>query len=887
MAKQLTPMMDQYLEVKAQNPGCLLFFRLGDFYEMFFDDAVTTARELELTLTSRACGQDEKAPMCGVPYHAAETYIQRLVQKGYKVAICEQMEDPKLAKGLVKREITRIVTPGTTMNAEGAEQENHYILSVTRTEDQIGMAVADVTTGEFLVTELADEERFMDEIAKFRPQEILINEETAGVQGIDLSRIRQLYSPYINEYESYHYQFDRCQRQIMDHFHVLNLEGLGLHEMPLAVTAAGALLEYLLDTQKRDLTHISRIDIYSVQQYMMLDSSTRRNLELTETMRDKNRRGSLLWVLDHTATAMGGRTLRHWIEQPLIQEEQINERLDCVGVIASDPMISEELKEALNGIYDMERLMGRVCYGSAGARDLIALRNSLAELPGIKLILSDLQAGYFQKLSQEMDTLDDLHALLEESIYEEPPITLREGHLIKEGYNETVDKLRSASTEGKSWLMELEQEEKEATGIKNLRVGFNRVFGYYIEVSKGNIPLVPDRYIRKQTLANGERYITEKLKQIEDTLLGAQDRVVELEYQLFTEIRQKVAGELIRIQKTAEQVAHIDALRSLGEAAFRNNYVRPVVKKSVAEDGKKGILKINEGRHPVVEKMLGEDPFIANDTYLDLNDDRMAIITGPNMAGKSTYMRQVAVIQLMAQVGSFVPAASAELSIVDRIFTRVGASDDLAGGQSTFMVEMSEVSNILRHATEKSLLILDEIGRGTSTFDGLSIAWAVAEYISDKHVIGAKTLFATHYHELTQIEGQLSGVKNYCVTIKENGDDVIFLRKILRGSGDQSYGIEVARLAGLPKEVVNRAHEILDELLDQDIAKRAGKIKAKPRSAKEEAKKPMTDQMTLFSWTEGPDQEVSRKIRELKIEEMTPMMAMNVLYELKQQLERS
>lgn len=878
MSNKLTPMMDQYLEVKKQNPGCLLFFRLGDFYEMFFEDAVTASRELEITLTGRSCGQDEKAPMCGVPYHSAESYIQRLIQKGYKVAICEQMEDPKLAKGIVKREITRIVTPGTNMNAEAIEQDrNNYILSVNRVEDVIGVAVADISTGEFLVTEFKEEEKFMDEMAKFRPSELLVNEDLRNMQSFDFDRLARLYSIYINSYESYHYQWERCRDTILQHFKVLSLEGLGLGEMPLATTAAGALLEYLVETQKRDLTHISRIDTYSVQQYMMLDAATRRNLELTETMRDKSRRGSLLWILDYTKTAMGGRLLRKWLEQPLVVQEQIEERQIAVENLVEDPMLSEELKESLNGIYDMERLMGKISYGSAGARDLIALKNSLACLPAIRTLLEDLSAPYFTALASEMDTLEDLHELLETSIYEEPPITIREGHLIKEGYNETVDTLRRASVDGQTWLMELEAKEKELTGIKNLRVGYNRVFGYYIEVSKSNIPLVPDRYIRKQTLSTGERYITEELKKIEDTLLGAQDKVVELEYQLFVEIRQKMADQMVRIQKTADQVAAVDVLRSLAEAAFRNQYVKPKMLQ-----GKKGILSIREGRHPVVEKMLGEEPFIANDTYLDNKDDRIAIITGPNMAGKSTYMRQVAVIQLMAQIGSFVPAAAAELSIVDRIFTRVGASDDLARGQSTFMVEMSEVSNILRHATSKSLLILDEIGRGTSTFDGLSIAWAVVEYISDKKIIGAKTLFATHYHELTQLEGQLAGVKNYCVAIKENGEDVIFLRKIYRGSGDQSYGIEVAKLAGLPEWVVTRSREILGDLLDKDIAKRASQIKAKSHVKKEETVE--LTQLSLFGENDK-NQEVLEELRNLKVMEMTPMEAMNVLYKLQQQIQ--
>ena len=878
MSRKLTPMMDQYLEVKKQNPGCLLFFRLGDFYEMFFEDAITASRELEITLTGRSCGQDEKAPMCGVPYHSAENYIQRLIQKGYKVAICEQMEDPKMAKGIVKREISRIVTPGTNMNAEAMEQnKNNYIMSVNRVEDMIGVAIADVTTGEFLVTEFKEEEKFMDEVAKYSPSELLVNEDLKNMQSLDFDRITRLHAVYINSYESYHYQYERCRDTILHHFGVLSLDGLGLSEMILAVSAAGALLEYLMDTQKRDLNHITRIDTYSVQQFMMLDAATRRNLELTETMRDKSRKGSLLWILDYTKTAMGGRLLRKWLEQPLVSLEQIEERQEAVADLKEDPMLCEELKETLDGIYDMERLLGRISYGSAGARDLISLKNSLSALPGIQMLIENLNAPYYKKMAGSFDTLEDLYQLLEESIYEEPPITVREGNLIKAGYNETVDRLRSASTEGKTWLMELEAKEKEATGIKNLRVGYNRVFGYYIEVSKGNVPLVPDRYIRKQTLSTGERYITEELKKIEDTLLGAQDKVVELEYQLFVEIRDRIAAQIVRIQKTADQVAALDVLRSMAEAAFRNQYVRPRMLCS-----KKGILNIKDGRHPVVEKMLGEEPFIANDTYLDTKDDRIAIITGPNMAGKSTYMRQVAVIQLMAQIGSFVPAAEAELSIVDRIFTRVGASDDLARGQSTFMVEMSEVSNILRHATSQSLLILDEIGRGTSTFDGLSIAWAVVEYISDKKIIGAKTLFATHYHELTELEGQLPGVKNYCVAIKENGEDVVFLRRIYRGSGDQSYGIEVAKLAGLPDWVVNRSREILSELLDRDIAKRAGNIKAKSH-VKKVKEEPNVAQLSLFGGGSEEKDAIIDTIKGLKIMEMNPMEAMNALYALYQQ----
>ena len=867
---KLTPMMEQYLEVKKQNPGCLLFFRLGDFYEMFFDDALTASKELEITLTGRSCGQEERAPMCGVPYHAAETYIQRLIQKGYKVAICEQMEDPKLAKGIVKREITRIVTPGTNMNAESLEEnKNNYICSVNRVEDVMGLAVADVTTGEFLVTELTEEEKFWDELAKYRPTELLVSEDLKNMESLDFDRIAKTYSVFVNPYPNYHYQYQRCKDRILQHFKVLSLEGLGLQEMPLGATAAGALLDYLLETQKRDLGHISKLTTYSLQQYMMLDATTRRNLELTQTLRDKGRKGSLLWVLDYTSTAMGGRLLRKWLEQPLVDKAAIEDRLDAVECFVSDPMVSEELREMLSGIYDMERLMGKISYGTANARDMLALKNSLAGLTGVKALLRALEVPHFQAMEKTFDDLADVCQLLERGIHEEPPITIREGQIIKEGYDPQVDKLRLASVDGKTWLAKLEAKEREATGIKNLRVGYNRVFGYYIEVSKGNIPLVPDRFVRKQTLTNGERYITQELKEIEDTLLGAQDKVVELEYQLFCEIRDRVNAQMTRIQKTADDIAQMDVLRSLGEAAYRNQYCKPEILHN-----KKGVLEIHQGRHPVVEKMLPDEAFIPNDTYLDTKDDRIAIITGPNMAGKSTYMRQVAIIQLMAQIGSFVPASSASISIADRIFTRVGASDDLAGGQSTFMVEMSEVSNILRHATSASLLILDEIGRGTSTFDGLSIAWAVAEYISDKKIIGAKTLFATHYHELTELEGQLSGVKNYCVAIKESGEDIIFLRKIQRGSGDQSYGIEVAKLAGLPGWVVKRAQEILEELLQKDVAKKASNIKA----TKQVEEDPL--QISLFGSGDSEKEALLEELKGLSVMEMTPLQAMQTLYDL-------
>ena len=865
-------MMEQYLKVKEENPGCLVMFRLGDFYELFFEDAVEASRELELTLTGRDCGQEERAPMCGVPYHAIEGYLQKLVAKGYKVAICEQMEDPKLAQGLVKREVTRIVTPGTNINSDSVEEKrNNYIMSVNRTCDRMGIAVCDITTGEFAVTEFEEEEKFWDEVAKYRPAEMIVNEENMG--SLDQERLKKAYQVFVNPYGAHHFRLERCEEVLRRHFRVHSLEGLGMTEMPLSVTAAGALMDYLTETQKRDLTHITHISTYSLAQYMMLDSATRRNLELTQTLRDKSRQGSLLWVIDYTKTAMGGRLLRKWIEQPLIDRAQIQRRLDAVECFVSDMILSEELKETLSRIYDIERLMGRISYGSAGARDLLALKQSIGALPDIRAILKVLHAPYFEEMARNFDDLSDLYQLLDQAVYEEPPVTLREGRLIKEGYSAEVDRLRRADVDGKSWLAKIEAREREATGIRTLKVGFNRVFGYYLEVSKSFVNQVPDTYIRKQTLANGERYITEELKNLEDTILGAKEKLVTLEYELFTQIRQQLAGEMVRIQRSAAMIAELDALRSLGEAAVTNHYVKPVI-----TTDKKGALEIVKGRHPVVERMMSQEAFIPNDTYLDNKEDRIAIITGPNMAGKSTYMRQVAVICLLAQIGSFVPAQAAKLAVVDRIFTRVGASDDLAGGQSTFMVEMAEVSNILRHATSASLLILDEFGRGTSTYDGLSIAWAVVEYISDKKTIGAKTLFATHYHELTELEGQLDGVHNYCVAIKESGEDIVFLRKIQKGCGDRSYGIEVAKLAGLPSWVVRRSQEILKELLQNNVnANSQAAIRARSEVVDS------AFQMSLFGKDDPKQEELLDKLKNLKVLEMTPMQALQVLYELSQE----
>lgn len=869
---KLTPMMEQYKATKDLNPDCLLFYRVGDFFEMYFEDAVVASRELDLTLTGRSAGDDGRIAMCGMPYHAVESYIQRLVQKGYKVAVCDQVEDPKLAKGLVKREITRIVTPGTTMNADAApDGRNNYIVSVNRVEDCIGLAVADITTGEFRVTEFSEESKLFDELAKLEPSEMLVNEDIASMQSLNLEAISEFYPVYINRYPAIHYQYDRAKDLILRHFGMLTLDGLGLDKMDLAVTAAGSLLEYLTDTQRRDLTHIRQLKTYSVADYMVLDAATRRNLELTETIREKERRGSLLWVLDYTGTAMGGRMLRHFIEQPLISAADIRRRLDAVECFVNDPMLAAEMKETLNGIYDLERLMGRVSYGTANARDLLALKSSLALLPPIKQLLQNVSAPLLREIEAEFDPLDDLWQLLEDSIADEPPFTLREGGLIKKGYHEQVDLYRSAATDGKTWLAQLEAREKEQTGIKNLKVGYNRVFGYYIEVSKGSLEQVPDRYIRRQTLTTGERYITEELKAMEDTLLGAKEKDETLEYDVFCEIRDQVSAQIARVQKTANDVAVVDAIYSLGEAAVRGGYIKP----QVTEPG--GPITIKAGRHPVVEKMLPEGKFIANDTEMNNGDRRVAIITGPNMAGKSTYMRQVAILTLMAQAGSFIPAESASISVTDRIFTRVGASDDLAGGRSTFMMEMSEVSNILRHATSKSLLILDEIGRGTSTYDGLSIAWAVAEYIADKKTVGAKTLFATHYHELTELEGQIPGVRNYCVAVKESGEDILFLHKIREGKGNQSYGIEVAKLAGLPRWVLTRAKEILDELNERGLSQQAAKIAAKTKVEPE--------QIDLFAQIERtPD--VVKQLLNLDINTMTPMEAMQTLYSLQKQAKK-
>ena len=769
---EYTPMMQHYLKTHEEYKDCILFYRLGDFYEMFFDDAKVVSKELELTLTGKSCGAEERAPMCGIPYHAAEIYLTRLVKKGYKVAICEQVEDPKLAKGMVKREVTRVVTPGTTLNAQALDEtKNNYIMCIAYIGDHYGISSADITTGDYYVTEVDSERKLLDEVNKYQPTEIICN-EAFYISGIDIDDMKNRMGIVIYSLDAWYFSDETAQMTLKDHFKVRDLEGLGLADYDSGVVAAGALLKYLYETQKTTLSNLVAIHPYTTGKFMIIDSSTRRNLELVETLREKQKRGSLLWVLDKTRTAMGARTLRSFVEQPLIERTEIEERYDAIDEFNTNAITREEIREYLNPVYDLERLITRVTYQTANPRDLIAFRNSIHMLPPIKTLMSDFQSPLLKRLYEQLDTLDELYELIERSITEEPPLTLHDGGILKEGYNEEVDRLRKAKTDGKSWLADLEAKEREKTGIKNLKIKYNKVFGYYLEVTNSFKDMVPDYFTRKQTLANAERFITPELKELEDVILGAEDKLIVLEYELFREVRQKVADEVVRIQKTAKAVAQIDVFASLATVAEQNNYCRPKL-------NEKGLIDIKDGRHPVVERMIQNEMFVANDTYLDNGSNRVSIITGPNMAGKSTYMRQSALIVLMAQIGSFVPAKSAKIGIVDRIFTRVGASDDLASGQSTFMVEMSEVANILRNATSNSLLILDEIGRGTSTFDGLSIAWAVVEHISNPRLLGAKTLFATHYHELTELEGKLNSVNNYCIAVKEKGDDIVFLRKIV------------------------------------------------------------------------------------------------------------
>jgi len=846
---------------------------------MFFDDAITASRELEITLTGKECGLDERAPMCGVPYHSVDTYLNRLVQKGYKVAIAEQMEDAKQAKGLVKREVIRVVTPGTILSTLALDEtKNNYLMCIVYSDSVFGLSVADITTGDYFVTEVTSKRGLLDELNKFVPSEIICNESFL-MSGIDIKELTNRLGISFSSLDNRYFNEEICKKQLKEHFQAATLEGLGLGEYENGILAAGGLLEYLYETQKTSLAHLTAIIPYSTAQYMVIDTSTRRNLELTETLREKNKRGSLLWVLDKTKTAMGARLLRKYIEQPLIDQEIILKRQQAVEELNLSYISREEIGEYLNPIYDLERLIGRISYKSANPRDLIAFKNSLRMLPHIKNIMKEFKSPLLQELREALDPLADVYSLIDDSIVEEPPLTIHEGGMIKEGFHEEADKLRHAKTEGKSWLADLEAAEREKTGIKALKIKYNKVFGYYLEVTNSFKNMVPDHYIRRQTLANAERYTTPELKELEEIILGAEDKLFALEYELFCQIRDKIADEVIRIQMTAKTIAQIDVLTSLSIVASQNDFVKPKI-------NEKGIINIKNGRHPVVEKMLEGDLFIANDVYLDNGRNQISIITGPNMAGKSTYMRQVALIVLMAQIGSFVPATEADIGICDRIFTRVGASDDLASGQSTFMVEMTEVANILRNATKNSLIVLDEIGRGTSTFDGLSIAWAVVEHISNSKLLGAKTLFATHYHELTELEGTIKGVNNYCIAVKEKGDQIVFLRKIVKGGADKSYGIQVAKLAGVPESVIVRAKELVEELSDADITAKAKEIAQSNPTVQKKSISKLNEvdlkQMSLFDTVKEDD--IINELTSLELSGLTPIDALNTLYRLQNKL---
>ncbi|MDY5023402.1 MAG: DNA mismatch repair protein MutS [Blautia sp.] len=871
----LSPMMQEYIKKKEEYKDCILFYRLGDFYEMFFEDALTVTKELEITLTGKDCGLEERAPMCGVPYHAAETYINRLIEKGYKVAICEQVEDPKKARGLVKREVVRVVTPGTTIDTMSLDEtKNNYLMSIVSMEDHFGCAIADITTGDCFLTEVDKPQKLLDEINKFTPAEIICNDSFL-VSGVDTADLKERLGICVFTLDSWYFDDDSCKRMLKDHFHVNSLDGLGISDYDSGIIAAGALFLYLRETQKTALSHMASIRPYAADKFMLIDSSSRRNLELVETLREKQKRGSLLWVLDKTKTAMGARTLRSFVEQPLIEAKEIERRLEALEELNKNPMLRDEIREYLQPVYDLERLSSRISYQTANPRDLVAFASSLEMLPHIKQILNEFHSPILAEINKDMDSLEEIADMVRRAIVEDPPIAQKDGGIIREGFNEDVDKYRRSRTDGKKWLSELEAREREKTGIKSLKIKYNRVFGYSLEVTNTFKNLVPDTYIRKQTLSNAERYITQELKELEDLILGAEDKLYALEYELFCQVRDTIGAEVIRIQRTAKAVAALDVFASLALVAQRNNYVRPKINEN-------GVIDIKEGRHPVVEQMIEHDMFIANDTYLDNQKKRISVITGPNMAGKSTYMRQTALIVLMAQIGSFVPAKKANIGIVDRIFTRVGASDDLASGQSTFMVEMTEVANILRNATAKSLLILDEIGRGTSTFDGLSIAWAVIEHISNTKLCGAKTLFATHYHELTELEGKIAGVNNYCIAVKEKGDDIVFLRKIVKGGADKSYGIQVAKLAGVPDSVIQRAKELVEELSDADITAAVKDLTAPKKKNKVVYDQLDMAQISLFDTVK--DDDIIEEIRGLDISGLTPLEALNILSNLQNKI---
>ena len=869
---EFSPMMQRYLETKKEYEDCILFYRLGDFYEMFFDDAITASRELELTLTGKDCGQEERAPMCGIPHHAAEIYVSRLIAKGYKVAICEQLEDPKKAKGIVKRGVIRVVTPGTLVDSNMLEErKNNYIMSIFKTGIYFGISVCDISTGEFYSAEIKDQNNFptlLDEIARYTPSELVVNSMMANCEE-EMAKIKERFENiYVTKFND---KFFKTELNNIDlRFNIVDNDGKkqeNIKEKTLIVASINALIEYIEETQKTSLDHINKITIYNLSKYMALDINARRNLELTEKMRDKSKKGTLLWVLDKTSTSMGGRLLRRWLNDPLIDVKEINKRLNAVKELKDYLMLRGEIIENLKKVYDIERLAGKMAYGNANARDMVTLKNSLMKLPEVKQILTNCKSELLKELYENLDELQDIYQLIETAIVDDPPMTIKDGGIIKLGYDEEIDKLKTAQTEGKNWLIALEAEEKEKTGIKNLKIGFNKVFGYFIEVTKSNLDQVPERYIRKQTLTNAERYITEELKNLENQILGAEEKVVNLEYDAFVQIRELIAKNVVRLQKTSEVVSSLDVISSFAQVAEDMNYCMPEV-------NSEGRIDIKGGRHPVIEKIQGAGSFVENDTYLDKEENRLAIITGPNMAGKSTYMRQVALITLMAQVGSFVPATSANIGVVDKIFTRVGASDDLSMGQSTFMVEMMEVANILNEATSNSLVILDEIGRGTSTYDGLSIAWAVAEYIADKEKCGAKTLFATHYHELTELENKLEGIKNYSIAVKEKGEDIIFLRKIVEGGTDESYGIHVARLAGVPKIVTKKANEILRSLERKNIL--TGKKEEK------QDKKQVEGQFDMYNYKLA---EIAHEIDKINLNELTPIDALNTLVRIKEKMQ--
>ena len=860
---EYTPMMQEYLKTKAEYEDCILFYRLGDFYEMFFEDAKEASRVLELTLTGKSCGAEEKAPMCGVPFHSADTYINRLVARGYKVAICEQVEDPKEAKGLVKREVIRVVTPGTNIDQLALDEgSNNYIMSLIYNKGIFGIASCDVSTADFFLTEVDSTRKLIDELYRFNPAEIIYN-KSLYESGIDITDVAEKLTCSLTQLDESYFDDALTTREILTHYKAHSLEGLGLIDFSVGKTSAGALLIYLKETQKSELSHLTHITPYTDGKFMLIDSSTRRNLELTETMRDKQKRGSLLWVLDKTKTAMGARQLKSFIEQPLLSVDEIIKRQDAIEEINGALIDREELREYLTSVYDLERLITKITYQSANPRDLIAFKQSIGMLSPIKSLLNGFHCHLFNELNNNIDDLKDLYTLIDAAIIDEPPISSRDGDIIKSTYNDEVARLRSAKVDGKKWLADLVEKEKEKTGISNLKVKFNKVFGFYLEVTNSYKDMVPDYYIRKQTLVNAERYYTPELKELEDSILGAEDRLNTIEYEFFKTVRDTIAAEVDRIQISAKAIAVLDAIISMAVVSEKNHYIKPII-------NNRGVIDIKDGRHPVVEQMINADQFISNDCYLDLDNNTIAIITGPNMAGKSTYMRQIALIVLMAQIGCYVPAGSATIGVVDRIFTRVGASDDLSTGQSTFMVEMNEVANILHNATNKSLLILDEIGRGTSTYDGLSIAWAVVEHVA--YNIGAKTLFATHYHELTELEGQLKGVHNYCIAVQELGEDIIFLRKIISGGADQSYGIQVARLAGLPEEVLSRARTIVNSLNDNDIAAVSDRI------ALQESLEERLQSVEGTSVSEK-DLSIISELKSLDVTKITPLEAMNILFD--------